>query len=48
MYKEMKKMVALSASDREEMGLAGREHMEKVFDKRKVVEETIKAFGLTV
>ena len=48
LYKEMKKMIALSAGEREKMGLAGREHMEKVFDKRKVVEDTIKAFGLTV
>ena len=46
--RKMKKMIALSASDREKMGLAGRMHMEKFFDKRKVVEETIKAFGLTV
>lgn len=48
LYKKMKKMIALSASDREKMGLAGRMHMEKFFDKRKVVEETIKAFGLPV
>ena len=48
LYKEMKKMIALSADDREKMGLAGREHMERVFDKRKVVEESVKAFGLTV
>ena len=48
LYKEMRKMIALSTGDREKMGLAGRMHMEKFFDKRKVVEETIKAFGLPV
>ena len=48
LYKAMKKMIALSTEEREKMGLAGREHMQKVFDKRKVVDETVKAFGLTM
>ena len=48
LYMKMKKMTALDTADREKMGLAGCEHMKNVFDKRKVVEETIKAFGLTV
>ena len=37
----MKKMTQLSYEERQVMGLAGREHMEKVFDKKKVVGETI-------
>ena len=41
LYKVMKKMTQLSYEERQVMGLAGREHMEKVFDKKKVVGETI-------
>ena len=41
LYKAMKKMTQLSYEERQAMGLAGREHMEKVFDKKKVVGETI-------
>ena len=41
LYEAMKKMAALDREDREAMGLAGRAHMEKVFDKKKVVEETL-------
>lgn len=41
LYKVMKKMTQLSYEERRVMGLAGREHMEKVFDKKKVVGETI-------
>ena len=41
LYKVMKKMTQLSYEERQVMGLAGREHMEKVFDKEKVVGETI-------
>lgn len=37
----MRKMIDLSREDRERMGKAGRRHMEEVFDKRKVVEETV-------
>ena len=37
----MKKMIELSREERELMGKAGRRHMEEVFDKRKVVAETI-------
>ena len=48
LYREMKKMISLSAAEREKMGLAGRAHMEKLFDKRKVVEETVRAFDLPV
>lgn len=42
LYRAMLKMYKLSNDKREKMGIAGREHMENVFDKRKVVEETIK------
>ena len=37
----MKKMLTLPTDQRCVMGLAGREHMEKVFDKHLVVEKTI-------
>lgn len=42
LYRVMKKMCGLSWSERRIMGLAGRKRMEDVFDKRKVVRETIK------
>ena len=48
LYTEMKKITELDSGIREKMGLAGREHMEKFFDRRGVVEETVRAFGLTV
>ena len=38
----MRKFVVLSYEQRRQMGLAGRKRMEKMFDKRKVVESTIK------
>ncbi|NLV83957.1 MAG: glycosyltransferase family 4 protein [Spirochaetales bacterium] len=40
--KKMKQFIALSQDKREQMGKAGRNHMENVFDKRKVVAETVK------
>ena len=39
LYDAMKKMI--QADNREEMGKFGREHMEKVFDKKKVVTQTV-------
>lgn len=42
LYKAMKKFTQLSYEDRKSMGLAGRQHMEDVFDKKKVVQTTIK------
>ena len=42
LYKAMKKMILTGREEREQMGLAGRKHMEDVFDKEKVVAETIK------
>lgn len=42
LYAVMKQMTEMSAAERRDMGLAGRKHMEDVFDKKKVVEETMK------
>ena len=42
LFEAMKKMTSISREEREQMGLAGRKHMEDVFDKEKVVAETIK------
>lgn len=41
LYKVMKKFVELSYEERKAMGLAGRKRMEKLFDKKKVVADTI-------
>ena len=46
LYEAMNKMMSLAVEDRREMGLAGRKHMEEVFDKMKVVQETIGALLL--
>lgn len=42
LYAAMKQMAEMSVAERRSMGLAGRKHMEDVFDKKKVVEETMK------
>jgi galacturonosyltransferase len=42
LYEAMKNFAELSHEERENMGRAGRKHMEDVFDKKKVVEATIK------
>jgi galacturonosyltransferase len=42
LYQVMKKFTALPYEKRKSMGLAGRKRMEEIFDKRKVVEETMK------
>lgn len=42
LYETMKKFLQLSHEEKRKMGLAGRKHMEDVFDKRKVVTETCK------
>lgn len=47
LYDAMSRFLKLSAQEREAMGLAGREHMEAVFDKRLVVAETIRNLTLT-
>lgn len=45
-YAAMKRFLNLSDEEREAMGKAGRAHMEQVFDKKKVVEQTIAALNL--
>ena len=42
LYEKMKKFYELSYEERKAMGLASRKHMEKIFDKKIVVEDTIK------
>lgn len=46
LYRVMKQFAKLSYDQRKEMGLAGRKHMENLFDKRVVVRETIEAIGM--
>lgn len=41
LYEKMKKFTKLTYKERKAMGMAGRKHMEEVFDKRKVVKATI-------
>lgn len=41
LYHVMKQMTEMSVEARRNMGQAGRKHMEDVFDKKKVVEETL-------
>lgn len=41
LYTKMKRFISLSHEEREQMGKAGRKHMEDVFDKVKVVNKTI-------
>ncbi len=42
LYDAMKEFMRLSYQERKNMGIEGRKHMEEIFDKRKVVAETIK------
>lgn len=42
LYRKMKMFVALSFSERKNMGLSGHKRMEDMFDRRNVVKETIK------
>lgn len=42
LYRKMKRLCFTSFKERESMGIRGREFMKEVFDKEKVVEETIK------
>ena len=46
MYKGMKKFVELPYERCREMGLAARQHMEDNFDKKRVVESTVKCLFL--
>jgi len=43
LYEQMKKMALLPREDRAQMGIAGREKMERQFDKKVVVKNTINA-----
>ena len=42
LYAAMSRFLKLSVQEREAMGLAGRRHMETVFDKKRVVAQTVK------
>ena len=42
LYEVMKKMIETPRASREVMGQNGRKHIENVFDKKKVIEETVK------
>lgn len=44
LYEVMKKFIGLTYEERKAFGEAGRGHMEREFDKRKVVERTIETF----
>lgn len=46
LYEAMKRFIELPTEAKKEMGLRGRAHMEDVFDKNKVVEETIRHLNL--
>lgn len=46
LYEQMKKFIELPYETKEEMGRQARKHMEEVFDKNKVVSETVKELGL--
>lgn len=41
LFQKMKQFISLSYEERKAMGIAGRKRMEEIFDKRKVVQETI-------
>lgn len=46
LYDAMKRFCALPGTRRKQMGIRGRKHMEDVFDKKKVVEKTMKELGV--
>ena len=46
LYETMVRFLHLTHEDRVAMGRAGRKHMEEVFDKNKVVEQTLKGLGI--
>ena len=42
LFNAMLKMISLSVEERKSMGIAGRKHMENRFDKKNVVNKTVK------
>lgn len=46
LYNAMKRFCEMTNEERRAMGVAGRTHMEQVFDKKKVVAATMKGLGL--
>lgn len=46
LYRVMKRFLLLSNDARKQMGYSGRKHMEVVFDKKKVVEDTVKGLEI--
>ena len=46
LYEAMKRFCVLSMEERRTMGLVGRKRMEDIFDKKKVVEETIRHLSI--
>ena len=46
LFEKMKTMLMKTRPEREAMGIQGRRHMERTFDKKAVVEETIEALGI--
>ena len=46
LYDAMKRFLALSPEEREQMGRCGRRHMEENFDKRNVVAKTLENLGI--
>ena len=46
LYEQMKKMALMSREERERMGFAARKKMERQFDKKVVVQNTIQSIGI--
>ncbi len=46
LYRKIKKFIALSYDEKKQMGIRSRNHISQVFDKKKVVQETIKGLNL--
>ena len=45
LYEKLKEFASLTYEEKAEMGKVGRKHMEDVFDKNKVVRETVEVIG---
>ena len=46
LYEKMRKFIEADYEERKKMGINSRRHMEEVFDKRKVVEKTVKELNI--